>query len=394
MKYSVRSLLRLGAAGLIASACAPTAQRPTSTPAAGAGTAPGTSGQAQPAGAPQRGGTLVVAVRESVLGLDPANHRSRVTETVIRSMFDGLVTRLPDGKVVPEIASAWKQVAPDTYEFTIRQGIKFHDGQPLTAEDVQFSLERVALDGRMEGQTSPRQSLVPAVAEVSAPDPALVRIKLQNPVPEALLLAGLVQNQIVPRKYVEQVGGAGLSERPVGCGPFKLVEARLDQQVVMERFDDYYGGSPEMPPVSPAFLDRLVYRISPEHATAVALLKTGETHILQGVLVTSLAELRQDTNIQVKTYDGTRTTWFAMNVKQPPLDKVEVRRALNHALNVDAIISRVLEGQAVRMNGAVPPFSQYYDSSIKPYEFNPTRAKQLLQQAGASSFQLTLDTIA
>ncbi len=419
MKDTLRPLLATLAAGLLLAACAPTAQRPAAaptappaaptsapkpagaTPAAAVPTAATIPTQilapaAQPAqGAPQKGGTLVVAIRESVLSLDPANHRSRVTETVLRSMFEGLVNRTPDGTIVPEIAESWKQVAPDTYEFAIRQGILFHNGDPLTAEDVRFSLERVAMEGKMDGKTSPRQSLLPAISEITAPNPTTVRIKLKDAVPDAILLAGLVHNQIVPRKYVEQVGGAGLAEKPVGSGPFKFVEGKLDQQVVVERFDKYWGGSPNMAPVGPALVDRIVWRVSPELSTALAALRTGEVQIVQGVPVTSLRELRSDPSIQVKSYDGTRTTWFALNVKQPPLDKVEVRRALNYAVNVQAIVDRVLEGQAVRMAGAVPAFSQFYDRSIQPYGYDPARARQLLQQAGVGSgMQLTIDTIA
>ena len=205
--------------------------------------------------------------------------------------------------------------------------------------------------------------------------------------PEAILLAGLEHNSIVPKKYVEQVGGAGLAQKPIGSGPFKFVDGKLDGPITVERFDQYYAGAP--------YLDRVVYRVSPELSTAVAALKTGEVQIVQSVPVSSVGDLTNDPNVQVKGYDGTRTTWFAMNVNQPPFDKVEVRQAMNYGLNVDGIVSKVLEGQAKRMNGPVPSFSQFYDSSIKPYPYDPAKAKQLLQQAGVGNgFQLTIDCIA
>ncbi len=345
--------------------------------------------------APTKGGTLVVAIRESVLSLDPANHRSRVTETVLRSLFDGLVTRTPDGKVVPELAESWSRQAPDTFEFTLRSGVVFHNGDPLTAQDVKLSLERVAMDGRMEGKTSPRKSLLPEIAEITVPSARVVRIRLKQPVPEAVLLSGLVHNQIVPRRYVEEATSGAADRAPIGAGPFRFVSGKLDQQVVAERFDRYYGGPPEMAPVGLARLDRVVFRVSPELATAIASLKTGQVHVVQNVPVTSLRDLKNDPNIQIKSYDGTRTTWFAMNVTLPPLDKVEVRRALNHALDVETIIARVLDGQAVRMNGPVPSFSQFHDRSIEPYRYDPARAKALLREAGVGSgFRLTIDTIA
>lgn len=371
-----RVLVGLALFALAAGACAPAAPAP----------APG-------AAAPQKGGTLVVAVRESVVSLDPANHRSRVTETVIRSMFDGLVTRLPDGKVVPEIAEKWAQTAPTVWDFTIRDGITFHDGSKLTAEDVRFSLERVTQANSMEGKTSPRQSLLPKVKSVTAPDGRTVRLTLETATPEAILLSGLVHNQIVPKAYLQRVGGAAFAEKPIGAGPFKFVEGKLDQQIVLERYDGYYGGSPEQKPVGPASVDRLIYRVSPELSTAVAALKAGEIHIVQGVPTTSLRDLRADPNVQVKSYEGTRTTWVALNVTRAPLSDVRVRRALNHAVNVPEIVSKVFEGEAVRMNHAVPAFSQYYDASIQPYAYDVEKAKALLKEAGQTSFPLVIDTI-
>ncbi|MGH2490529.1 MAG: ABC transporter substrate-binding protein [Candidatus Limnocylindria bacterium] len=376
---------RIGAAllavALLAGACAPTA-------------APGGTATGTPQGGVQKGGTLVVAVRETVLSLDPANHRSRVTETVIRSMFDGLVTRTPDGKVVAEIAEKWAQTAPTTWDFTIRDGVTFHDGSKLTAEDVRFTLHRVAIANAMDGKTSPRQSLLPKIKAISAPDARTVRIELESATPGAILLAGLVHQQIVPKAYVEKVGGAGLAEKPIGAGPFKFVEAKLDQQVVVARYDGYYGGSPEMTPVAPANVDRVIFRVSPELSTAVSALKTGEVNVVQSVPAASVRELRADPNVQIKSYDGTRTTWVALNVTKAPLNDARVRRALNHAVNVAEIVAKVYEGEAVQMSGAVPAFSQFVDTSIKPYGFDQAKAKALLAEAGKTNFPLVIDCIA
>lgn len=378
---NIATVMLVGAALLVA-ACGPAA-------------APGATATATPrAGGPQKGGTLVVAIRQSVVGLDPANHRDTVTETVIRQMFDALVARLPDGKIVPEIAAQWKQTSSTTWDFTIREGITFQDGSKLTAEDVRFSLSRVAMPEAMEGKTSPRQSLLPKVKAITAPDDRTVRIELANATPEAILLSGLVHNQIVPKAYVEKVGGAGLSQKPVGAGPFKFVQGKLDEEIVLERYDGYYGGSPGMPPVAPANVDRLIFRVVPELSTALSALKTGEVNVVQAVPASSVAALGTDSNIVVKTYPGTRTTWVALNVAKAPLSDVRVRRALNHAINVQEIISKVYQGKAVQMAGAVPSFSQYHDASIAPYGFDPAKAKQLLAEAGAGKFALVIDCVA
>lgn len=337
-------------------------------------------------------GTIVVAITAPLQSFDPANHRDRHTETVLRAMFDGLVTRRQDGEIVPEIAEGWEKIDDTTWEFTIRSGITFHNGDPLTAEDVRFSLERVAMEGMMDGETSPRQSLLPPISEITAPDDTTVRIVLAEAVPEAILLAGLVHNQIVPAEYVKEVGGDGLNSKPIGCGPFMFVEGDVSDRVVLARFDDYYGGSPDMPPVGPAQVEGVVFRVMPELSARLAALKAGEVHIVQGLNPDAVRSLASDPNVEIKSYEGTRTTWLAMNTTRPPFDNKLVRQAMNHALDVDAIIEQVLAGEAVRMTGPIPPFSQYYDSSLKPYAYDPDRAKQLLEEAGVGSdFQVVID---
>lgn len=376
---------------------------PEATPTAGGqgaqptvGTSPAT-GQAPATatvstGQPQTGGRLTVAITSPLQSFDPANHRDRITETVLRCMFDGLVTRTPAGEIVPEIAEAWKQVSQTEWEFTIRSGISFHNGEPLTADDVGFSLERVALEGRMDGQTSPRQSLLPPIEAIEAPDDATVRITLKKPVPEAILLAGLVHNQIVPKDYVEKVGGAGLAEKPVGAGPFVFSEGSLSGPIVLKRFEKYYGGSPDMPPIGPAKLDEVIFRVIPELSARIAALKAGEVHIVQGLTPDAIAQLKTDPNVVVKTYPGTRTVWLAMNTTRAPFDRREVRQAMNYGLDIQLIIDQVLAGEAVRMRGAVPPFSQFFDESIEPYPYDPDKAKQLLADAGLDSgFQFVID---
>jgi len=344
------------------------------------------------AAGPKRGGRLVVAITSQLQSLDPANHRDRVTETVLRCIFDGLVTRRPDGKIVPEIAESWQQVNPTEWEFRIRPNIVFHNGEPLTAETVRFSLERVAFEGKLDGETSPRRSLLPPIVAIETDGDLRVRIKLANPVPEAILLAGLVHNQIVPKNYVESVGSVGLAERPIGAGPFAFVQGTVEGPIILRRFEQYYGGSPDMPPVGPPLLDEVVFRVVPELSARLAALKAGEVHIAQGITPDALAQIENDPRIVVRSYPGTRTTWLAMNTTKAPFDRREVRQAMNYGLDVQAIIDRVLGGRAVRMRGAVPPFSQHFDARIQPYPFDPDRAKQLLAEAGlANGFQLIID---
>ncbi|MEW6524047.1 MAG: ABC transporter substrate-binding protein [Bacillota bacterium] len=329
-----------------------------------------------------QGDTIVVGLRASIEGLDPAAYRGRIGETVVRNMFDGLVTRTPDGRVVPEVAESWQALSPVLWEFKIRQGITFHNGDPLTADDVVFTFERIINEGGLgDGKSSPRRAgLLEPVTRVEKIDDYTVRFHLSDPWP--IILQMLVHQQIVPKNYVQRVGSAQFALSPIGCGPFKFVEGTLDDRIVMERYEGYYGGSPDQPPVGIAPAKRAIFRVMPDNAVRVAALKAGEVHIIQSVLPAMVPELRASPNVEVKTALGTRVFFLELNVTKAPFDDVRVRQALNYAINWNLIIDKVLGGYATRLAGPLLPHGFGLDQDRKPYPYDPEKAKQLLQAAG------------
>jgi peptide/nickel transport system substrate-binding protein len=160
------------------------------------------------------------------------------------------------------------------------------------------------------------------------------------------------------------------------------VEGKLDEQIVMERFDDYYGGAEGLPPVGPAYLDRVIFRFIPEASTRVAALKAGEVHIIDQVATHLVPALAVDPNVLVKTCNGTRAHWLEMNVTRPPFDDVRVRQAMNYAVDVDLIIEQVLGGLAVPVPGALMPTNYFADPTLEPYGYDPEKAVALLEEAG------------
>lgn len=352
------------------------------------------AGNASAASSSDRGGTIVVAVRERLQNYDPTNYQPRITEHVLANIFDELVVRVQNEQLVADLAEGWTQEDATHWIFRLRKAVKFHDGTSLTAEDVKFTLDRVSQPDQVDGKTSIRQNLLPPMAPTTVVDPWTVRLTLKAPAPLEVLLASLSHIQIVPKAVFEKQGTAGFQKHPIGTGPFKFVSGSLDGETVLERFDGYWGGPKELGPPGPPKLDRVIFSVIPELSTAFAALKAGGLHILKGIPADMLDDLRRDRSLQVKTYPGTRTTWVAMNPTKPPFDKVAVRQAMNYAINSDAIIKNILHGQAVRMTGPVPPFSAYYDSSLKPYPYDPGKAKELLASAGyAGGFTVVLDTI-
>ncbi len=348
---------------------------------------------ATPIVGPQPGGTMVIGLSAEIMTLDPADYRDTTTETVIRNMFDGLVTRSSDGRVLLQLAESATLIDGVTWEFVLKQGVTFHNGEDLTAEDVKFTFDRIITENAIEypePHTSPRKGLIGPVESVEIVDDYTVRLYLSAPFPAAMQM--LVHQQIVPKDYFEQVGTEGFIEAPVGCGPFKFVEGSLGDQIVMERFDDYYGGADELPPVGPPLLDRVIFRILPEASTRVSALRAGEVNIIQSVPSHMIPVLATDASVRVASGPSTRPAWMEMNVNQPPFDDVRVRLAMNYAVDAETILDTVLGGLGVVIAGPLSPYNNFADPTLEPYGYDPDKALELLAMlAGALGVLLLHD---
>jgi peptide/nickel transport system substrate-binding protein len=333
---------------------------------------------------------LIVGFTLDADTLDPANHRKRETETIIRNIHDGLLTRDPNMVVVPEIAESMTQVSPTVYDFKIRPGIKFHDGSTLTAEDVKFTLDRITVEGAMgNGQTSPRQGLMGPVASVEVVGTDVVRINLKEPWP--ILPAMLPNQQIVSKAHVEKVGAEGLATQPNGTGPFKLAEWRKGDAVILERFDDYYGGASDIAPVGKACVDRVIFKIIPESASRVAALLSGDVHIINELPAFSIEQVKANAGTDVMTVNGTRSFFIAMNMEGEHFDDVKVRQAAAHAIDKDLIIDRILGGNAARIDGILSP-DAFGASDLPAVPHDIDKAKALLAEAGfPDGIDITMD---
>ena len=274
-----------------------------------------------PAGATE----LRVGFTQDAITLDPGNPVKRETETIIRNMYDGLLTRDAKMNVVPELAESWRQVDPVTYEFRLRHNVHFHDGTPFTAEDVKFSIDRV-LTGKVGGQISPRKDLLGPLARVDVADPHTVRFVLSTPWP--LLPAMLPFFEMVSRDFVNKVGDDGIATKENGTGPFRLLEWRRGDAIIMERVPDYYGGSSDIPPVGPAHVDRVIFKIMPDEiAACVAALLGGDVDIINELPVSAMHQVDGNSGTLVMKANGTRTFFVAINNAKAPLNDARVRGA-------------------------------------------------------------------
>ena len=350
---------------------------------------------------------IIVGMGRAPTSLDPADHRSRESETVIRNMFDGLVTRDTRSGVHLELANSIEWSDDTTLEIKLREGVKFHDGEEMTADDVVYTFERIIGENQIEypePHTSPRKGLIAPLESIEKIDDYTVVMHFSAPWPPAMQM--LVHQQIVPKHYLEEVGTEGFIKHPIGTGPFKFVSAKGMEEIVMERFDDYYGGAPDLDPSGSACATQVVFQVIPEASTRAAALLAGEVDIIQALPAELIETLEADSNIQVKTAPGTQPKWMEMNVNTPPFDDIKVRQALNYAVDKDLIVDAIYEGRAEPLPGPLSPYNNFVNTSLEPYPYDPDQALTVLEEAGwtdsdddgildkdGQPFSFTMDTL-
>jgi peptide/nickel transport system substrate-binding protein len=313
--------------------------------------------------------TMVVALVAHAETLDPHMHFQRNGILVNINMFDSLLHRNPKLEYEPSLATSWKALNETTWEFKLRKGVKFHNGDPLTAEDVKYSFDRV-LDPQKK---SPQYGNVRFVKEVRIVNPETVHIVTDKPSP--LLLERLVFFPVVPKKHLEKVGDQAFGESAtVGTGPWKLVEWKRGQHIRLEAFDQHWRGKPPF--------KHLIVRAIPEPATQVAELKTGGVDLIRNVSADLLSDLKANPATYVSSAPILRVHYVMFDMRAEPFNKKGVRHAANYAIDRDAIVQKMMAGLGRTVPTVVHPAAFGYDASIPAFPFDPKKAKELLAQAG------------
>ena len=303
---------------------------------------------------------------------DPAETSGIITPYVVLfALHDAMVKPLPGNPMAPNLAESWT-ASPDglSYEFVLRRGVKFHNGEMMTAEDVKFSLERY--------RGASHKMFKDRVAAIETPDPARVRIRLKQPWPDFMTFYAIATGAgwIVPKKYVERVGDGGFKKAPVGAGPYKFVSFTPGVELVVEAFEHYWRKTPNV--------KRLVFRVIPDDTTRLAALKRGEVDIGYAFWGALAEEARRTPGLTLKATLVPTTFWvyFAdqFDPKSPWHDH-RVRLAANHALDRDGINQAENLGFA-KITGSLIPnsFDFYWQPPV--YAYDVARARQLLTEAG------------
>jgi peptide/nickel transport system substrate-binding protein len=324
------------------------------------------------AAAPEGQVTWAVHISLTPAWFDPAEMPGIITPYMIfYALHDAMVKPMPGARMAPSLAESWS-VSKDglVYEFILRKNARFHNGDPVTAEDVKFSFERY------HGAAS--KTLKERVAAVETPDARHVRFRLQQPWPDFMTFYSSATGAgwIVPKKYVEKVGDDGFKKAPIGAGPYRFVSFTPGVELVFEAFDQYWRKTPAV--------KRLVFKVIQDESTRLAALKRGEVDIAYSIRGALAQELQRTPGLSLKPAVIQAPFWLYFadqwDAKSPWHDR-RVRLAVNHAINRDAINQAETLGYS-KITWSIIPNTFEYFWQPPAYPYDPVKARQLLAEAG------------
>lgn len=342
--------------------------------------------QADPNATP--GGAITITYKDDVATLDPAIGYDWQNWSMIKSLFDGLMDYVPGTTDLrPGLAESY-EISEDglTYTFKLRPGVTFHNGREMTAEDVKYSLDRVTnpatqspgagFFGMIEGFDATMAGEAEGLSGVTVVDPLTVQFKLSRPDATFLHVLALNFASVVPREAVE-AAGEDFGREPVGSGAFRLAEWTTGQRLVFEKNPDYWReGVP--------YVDQITFEVGQEPVVALLRLQNGEVDLVgDGIPPAKFQEVMADPAQAERVVQGGQlhTGYITMNVTQPPFDNVQVRQAVNMAINKDRVV-QIINGRAVPANQPLPPSMPGYTEGHEGYAYDPEGAKALLAEAG------------
>ncbi len=362
----------VGPSGIVAATKAPSG---ASTQAAGGTTlagSPTAASQAQVGGAAPTG-SVVLAQATDIHETDPHRELWSDDSSVHFAIFDSLVQRDDQMNLVSVLAESYQNTGPNEWTFRLRQGITFHNGEPLTVETIQWNIEDATAQGKKRDVTWQNFDRVEKVDNAT--------FKLITKKPDPVLPQRLIRFFILPSKYFQEKGEEGFIAAPIGTGPYKFVERKIDDHIKVTAVDNYWRGN--------ASIKDVTFRIIPNTATALQSLKAGEIDLVVSPPPDQFDQLNAGANTKAVSAVSDRIGYCQFFPDSPQggkeLKDKRVRQAINYAVNVDNMIKFLLAGHAVRNPTILPPLTFAFDKNLKPYAYDPDKAKSLLKEAGLES---------
>lgn len=298
---------------------------------------------------------------------DPAETTGITSFLFLYALHDALVKSMPDNPQAPSLAESWSESENGlTYDFTLRQGVTFHNGDPLTAEDVKFSFERY----RGSSATLYKEK----VKQVEIVDPHRVRLHLKEPWPDFMAFYGTPSTSagwIVPKKYLEQVGDDGFKKHPIGAGPYKFASQKPGIELVLEAYEGYWRKVPHV--------QKLIMRSIPDDSTRLAMLKTGEADIAYAMMGSMAEEAKRDPKLKLAYSYGQGVFFIFFNEQwdpKSPWHDLRVRQALNYAIDRQMLSEQQTLGVSPPTANIVPRAFEFA-LPLEAYPYNPEKAKRI-----------------
>jgi peptide/nickel transport system substrate-binding protein len=319
--------------------------------------------------------SITVAFSTKFATLDCYQTNQRANINIGYLLFDPLLERDPDdGSLHPHLVTSWKTLGPTIWEFKLRSGVTFHNGNPLNAESVRFTIEDRILD---PAQKSPLKVQFKWIDRVEVVDELTFRIHTAAPFP--LVLQKLNTVFIYDPAYTKEKGDQHVAEHPMGSGPYKFVEWKKSDRVVMTANENYWKQG--VPGIKNATV-----RIIPEISTRLAELMAGGIDVALDMTPDQMGTVKSNPKVTMYSFPVLRPNFWQFDAMgragENPVNDVRVRRAIWHAIDRQAIITHILKGMAAPINAPGDPHHWAYDHTIKGYDYNPEKAKQLLKEAG------------
>ena len=344
---------------------------------------------------PALAANLTIGLGADVTALDPHYHNVTPNNNVAAHIFGYLVQRNEKSQLEPGLATEWKTIDALTWEFKLRQGVKFHDGSDFNAADVVAAIERVPT---VPNSPSPFTAFTKQIKEIVVVDPYTIRFKTATPYP--LMPSDMTQVAMVSKAAAKATtDDFNSGKAAIGTGPYKLVRYAKGDRIELARNDAYWGGKTPW--------DRVTLRLLPQDASRVAALLSGDVQAIENVPTSDVMRVRQDKKLQVSKTVADRLIYLHLDsnrdvspfvtdkagkpLDRNPLKDASVRRAMSKAINRTAIVEKVMEGEAIASGQLVPEFLFGATKSLKVEPYDPEGAKKLLMQAGwPDGFGLTI----
>ncbi len=322
--------------------------------------------------------TVTVGMAAELETFDPAYETNIPSVGTMSNVYDKLVFR--DSKenmeIVPALATSWEFTEPTTLKVNLREGVKFHNGDEMTADDVIFSFNRL-----IEGDFPLSTYVHGSISSVEKIDDYTINI--HTPRPNAMLVPTLVLIPVLPEDAFQEMGSEQFGITPIGTGPFKVEDWQKDDRIVFVAFEEHWRGR--------ADIDRLIVRPIPEVFSRLTALNRGEADIIVGLPPVRAPSVEEEEGTRVEKVVSARNMFVWLNTYEPPFDDVRVRRAMNHGVNPQEIVDAVLRGYGEPNPSVFNKTIFGYDLDIEPYEHDVEKAKALLEEAGyPDGFEVTL----